>query len=168
MSAKIKPLFRNGDSNGCASTQEMMFFLDLPEHGTEKRAFMNHLAVCPACQGRWLSLRQWITAGSRLEVSEPDPSIRANVLDAAYHASRPLLDQLVQGVQNLSWGLPGWRLAWAALFVLLLYGLTPSFPTSTTPSIYSDDMILELDTIAEQIYYVQEEMAYTLELPTDV
>jgi hypothetical protein len=150
----VTPLFHSDQGSGCPSEENLFLFVDMPDTSSEKRAFLNHLSICPGCLRQWEELCATIHAGAVLPALEPDPSIRSSILDAAF-ASTHITEIPIPIKKKTAasfWQIPGWRFAWAALFLVLswsVYIQMEMLPSSTVSS---------LENIESEILTVEKEL----------
>ncbi len=99
--------------------QAMFYYLDQPDDSEEKRAFLNQCVLSDAQLEELNQANNIIDAGKRLDVHQPVPAIRANVLEAASAAVADISEK-PQSVARSRFRT--WRWAWAAVFAALLWG----------------------------------------------
>ncbi len=169
----VTPLFHEKKQSGCLEDEQLYLLLDEPETSEKKRAFLNHCSICESCLHRWRAVSQIEQLGTHFQQQEPDPAIRSRVLEAAYqeiHKSRASVSLAEKGrrerlfspqnnaeSQNRKkqdsfslWNLPGWRIAWAALILVMSWGAYLQFQHTETvtqsPNIeYVDEELLTLE-----------------------
>ncbi len=160
---KITPLFHLPIFSGPLDEERMMLFLDEPDDCESKRAFLNQCALSQGDLDRWNTLCDVIDAGKELSIHIPDPSVRSRILDVAYAS--------VQGNEprrssSPYLGLPGWKWAWAALFLAFLWsGYQEMSPSTVSPSSLTtanDTLDYELLTLEEQVNQLQTELSQEL------
>ncbi|MBD3265983.1 hypothetical protein GF373_04880 [bacterium] len=168
---KVTTLFHIEQEPKCPSDEQLYLFLDESDTNPEKRAFLNHCSVCEPCMQRWESVCQILDMGTQIPEYEPDPSVRSHILQAAYtdSLSTPAARSTPKTFTANLWRLPGWRLAWAALFLVMSWGVylqvEQSHTTQTIPSgieseilslqeeieLLQTDLGMEIDQLAEEI-----------------
>lgn len=117
---KVTPLFPQDDN---ARERSALYYLDLPDDHPEKRAFLNECVLNPIRMREWEEAQRWVQVGKKLSSPEPSVSIRARVLEMAYAESHKPKAASKKETSPYSWSLPGWRGAWAALFLVLSWGV---------------------------------------------
>ncbi|RJP27672.1 MAG: hypothetical protein C4527_12770 [Candidatus Omnitrophota bacterium] len=155
---KVTPLFKNREEPICPSDERIILFLDEAEENEEKRAFLNHCSLCERCMRRWNYLCGLEDMGKRFPQPIPDPGIRARVLEAAYaDPMRYSPARMERNRKPFSFQqLPGWRLAWAALFLVFGWGAYLQFEKKPIHSPHNieysvDEELLTLEYELEQM-----------------
>lgn len=155
----VKPLFTPDEPGKNFSTEEMLLFLDLPDEHPDKRAFLNHCVLHPEHRQAWQHLQTLIQAGKALPEAAPPPSLRAHILDMAYAERNvvaiPDRSAPLQKSSDAFWNLPGWKAAWAALFLVISTGMYLNLaPETKRPSVQQqmfDNEILSLELELESL-----------------
>lgn len=161
---KITPLFQSLTPIEPLEEETMLRFLDEPDESDSKRSFLNQCALSDEALVEWDTLNQILEAGKELPMHKPDPAIRSSILDAAYAAT---LRSGRKGASTIrSSGLPGWRWAWAALFLALLWSGYQEFQ-SAKQAVYSASMIddaldAELLTLDDELNQLQTDLGIDL------
>lgn len=153
---KIRPLFQMSEFNREPSDEEMLRFLDEPETSEDRRAFLNQCVLLEGGLERWNELQQVVRAGKDLTRFEPSPEIRVRVMEAAFAFTRKHHTRRAEPVRRTSFRqLPGWRLAWAALFLALSWSGYLHFQPQQSSLIYSEEFNYELLTLQEDLDALQ-------------
>jgi len=164
---KITPLFQSPIPPDSLDEENLLRWLDEPDESEAKRAFLNQCAFSEEVLERWHTLSCALDAGKELPEYDPDPAIRSHVLDAAYSAVRGLETESVHSTPRRS-GLPGWRWAWAALFLAFLWRgyqeYRQSNSTSTLTTTTPDTLDYELLTLEAELEQLQSELGIDLNI----
>lgn len=167
---KITPLFQSPVPPDSLDEENLLRWLDEPDESEAKRTFLNQCAFSEEALESWQTLTRALDAGRKLPVHDPDPAIRSHVLDAAFAAVRGLDTESVQFTSRRS-GLPGWRWAWAALFLAFLWSGYQEYQqsnlTSTLSTTTSDALDYELLTLEAELEQLQSELGIDLNLDRD-
>ncbi len=157
MKPKIAPLFQSSGKEGCPSKEQMVLFLDETSEAPEKKAFLNHTALCESCRREWQTINYFTGAGASLPMYEPDPAIRDRVLKVASSAgnSEPLPTNKKTRYYLRS---PGWRLTWAALFLAISWVGISQFHTTEVTSIPIEQLDSEMLTLEQDLEELQFEL----------
>ncbi len=151
---KVHPLFQSPSD---PSTEDMLRMLDLSDDAPEKRAFLAHCNQSEALQAKWRDLNAVIGKGKQLPQSEPRLSIRENVLNAAATNQTVVQTPQFEPVRP-DWKLNGWRWAWAAIFLVVMWGGSAEFQRKTEFT-WNTETSWEAQSIEEELLTLDEEMA---------
>ncbi|MGC9327153.1 MAG: hypothetical protein ACP5I1_05945 [Candidatus Hinthialibacter sp.] len=162
---KITPLFQGAVSPEADGEELMLRFLDESDESASKRAFLNQCALSEEALEQWQSLTTLIDAGKTLINQRPDPAVRSRVLDAAFAAAQGCQSPRASTKRYSIF--PGWRWAWAALFLAFLYSGYQEFqPADLTPSstltVAKDSLDYELLTLEAELEQIQSELGLDL------
>lgn len=114
------------------------------------------------------AMRIMIAAAKALPMSDPDPRIRERVLEAARASAFASRQRKVAATANPStFRLPGWRWAWAAIFLVCTWGVyTELSPDAslTYQELRLENELLSLEHELEtMLYNLEWELAYASE-----
>lgn len=153
---KIRPLFQMPDPHRIPTGEEMLRFLDEPESSETRRAFLNQCVLSGNGLEQWNEIQQAVQAGQELTRFEPAPEIRARVMEAAFASARGILTIRPEAPRRKGFtAFPGWRLAWAALFLALSWSGYLQFQPRQSSLIYSEQFNYELLTLQEDLDELQ-------------
>lgn len=151
---KIHPLFHPASE---PSTDDMLRMLDLPDDAPEKRAFLAQCNQSDQLQAEWRELNELLGAGKSLLQQEPRLSIRENVMQAA-RAGRAVTPMPQLEPYRPDWNFGGWRWAWAAIFLVVMWGGSAEFQRKADVS-WTSETAWETETIEDELLTLDEEMA---------
>lgn len=159
---KITPLFQSSTPWEPLSEETMLRFLDESDDNDAKRSFLNRCALSEKALEEWDALNQVVEAGKDLPLHKPDHAIRSRILDAAYAATQKSLNTNVKSLQSS--GLPGWRWAWAALFLAALWTgyqeITPATGSLESTTIIGDTLDADLLTLENDLNLLQTDLGF--------
>ncbi|MDP8244231.1 MAG: hypothetical protein P9L94_09140 [Candidatus Hinthialibacter antarcticus] len=150
---KVHPLFHPISE---PSADDMLLMLDLPDEAPQKRAFLDQCSQSERLQLEWQDLNALMAAGKALPQREPRLSIRDNVLLAA-RTNRTVTPMPTLDAAN-NWSFNGWRWAWAAIFLVVMWGGSAEFQRKADLS-WTTETTWETETIEEELLTLDEEMA---------
>ena len=153
---KIRPLFQMPEPGRIPSGEEMLQFLDEPETSGNRRAFLNQCVLSENGLKQWNEIQRTVQAGQDLARFEPAPEVRARVMEAAFAAARGIPAPRPEIPRRSGFSVfPGWRLAWAALFLALTWSGYLQFQPQPSNLIYSEQFNYELLTLQADLDELQ-------------
>ncbi|MBN2330110.1 MAG: hypothetical protein JXR73_23420 [Candidatus Omnitrophica bacterium] len=166
----ITPLFQDAVPQEAAGEESMLRFLDESDESISKRAFLNQCTLSEEALEQWQSLNTLIDAGKTLPNRQPDPAIRSRVLDAAFAAAQGCRPPRVSSKRYSTF--PGWRWAWAALFLALLYSGYQEFQPadlnqSSSLTVAKDSLDYELLSLEAELEQIQTDLGLELNISLD-
>jgi len=158
----VTPLFQSGDSLGTPTDEEMIRYLDEPEDSADKRAFLNRLSMSESDWQRWENLLHTVDTGKRLHQSDPDPAIRARVLDVAFAEAETIAAKRSQAPFG-RW-LHNWKWALAASILVFSWGAFNQMESQDTILSRGEQMDEELLSLEEDIDLLMEDLGLGFDL----
>lgn len=152
---KVHPLFHPSSE---PSTDDMLRMLDLPDEAPEKRQFLAQCNQSDQLRAEWQEINEMLTISKELPQREPRLSIRENVLHAA-KAGRTVAPMPQLEPYRTDWNFGGWRWAWAAIFLVMVWGGSAEFQRSTELSWTTTESAWQTETIEDELLTLDEEMA---------
>ncbi|MEW6234445.1 MAG: hypothetical protein AB1656_03570 [Candidatus Omnitrophota bacterium] len=149
----VTPLFRFSDKKKRLNENRLWLSMDEPECNEEARVFANICAVDESLRDKWEILRHSLEMGEKLVWSDPDPSLRASILEKAYAAvmQTQTASQKSETTGASLFRLPGWGWIWVALFLVLSGGVCEQFRNA-------NDNALRLEPVDMEILSLQREI----------
>ncbi|MBI1389919.1 MAG: hypothetical protein GC154_15875 [bacterium] len=159
---KIQPLFHPGGPGHEADALEMIRMLDIPDDAPARRAFEARCAESDERAAEWEGAVSALSAGKSLRRFEPPAAIRNAVLEAA-RGERVVIPLPEARKPGEAWRLPGWRWAWAAIFLVFLWGGFMESQKQSEPTIEPGQLDAELLTLDQEMDSLMTDLEFDLE-----
>jgi len=149
----VTPLFRLPNRNNGDDENRLWLSMDEPESKEERRAILNLCAVDNSLREKRDIFQQSLDLGEKLPWSAPDPSLRASLLEKAYEATlRPQTAPLASATASAPHlRLPRWKWVWAALFLVLSWGILEQFRDASNNVPRIEQLDMEMLTLQREI-----------------
>lgn len=165
---KVTTLFHTKNYKSCPSEEEMYLFLDEPDTSPDKKAFLNHCAICEPCLQRWNMVNDLMGFATFLPLYEPDPSIYSVVLEKVCKDFNTIKTISIEPAPTFSWiRLPGWRLAWAALFLVMTWSIYFEVNPPMRPVASVENLDRDISSIQEDVNILQQDLEMEFTEPSE-
>lgn len=160
---KIKPLFQDSNLEAPLAPEQMLEMMDIADENPKKRAFLNQCAIDPSQKKDWEDLNTCAELGKHLPSHNPEPSLRARILENAY-AERDFSPAATKShFYSYKRSLSGWRWAWAALFLIMSWGTYGHFQQQEITPTEIQQLENEISSIYEELEWLREDLVLEID-----